>query len=233
MSEGRKGNMDLQNPLYKKQGIHVDIVVFTVDGKDVKTLLVKRSKKPFVGEWIIPGGAVYNNESIDYAAKRELKEKTGLNNLFLEQFYAFGEPKRDPRQRMVSVAYLALINKNKVNIQQKTPKTMDAGWFSIEEIPDLAFDHNKIVLKALEVLKKKLMDTNIAFEIMPAEFTLAELHFLYETILNKQIDRRNFRRKLLSIGLIESTGEKEEGVSNRPGVLYRFKERKFKEIEII
>lgn len=225
--------MDLNNPKYKNQGIHSDVVVFTVEDREVKILLVKRGREPFVGQWILPGGAVYNDESVDAAARRELKEKTGLEDVYLEQFHTFGAPKRDPRMRLVSVSYLALIDKNKVNILQKTPKTLEASWFSLEKLPEMAFDHNDIVQMAVTVLRQKLMDSNIAVEILESKFTLPELQNLYETILGREFDRRNFRRKFLSLGLIEDTGKKEDRSATRPAVLYRFKSRKYKEVEVI
>ncbi|MCL5093991.1 MAG: NUDIX hydrolase [Patescibacteria group bacterium] len=225
--------MDMKNPKYKNQGIHVDMVVFTVDDKKIKTLLVQRGRKPFVGEWILPGGAVYNDESVDFAAERELEEKTGLKDLYLEQLHTFGNPKRDPRKRMVSVAYLALVDKKKVSILQKTSKTLDAKWFDIKKLPDLAFDHKEIVRLAVKSLRKMLIYSNIAYTLLPCQFTLPELQGVYEIILGEKFDRRNFRRKFLNLGLIEATGKREEGMANRPANLYRFKAKKYKAVDIL
>lgn len=225
--------MDLSNPRYKNQGIHVDIAVFTVEDRKVKILLVKRGKEPFVGDWILPGGAVYNDESVNFSAKRELEEKTGLKNLYLEQLHTFGDPKRDPRKRMVSVAYLALIDKKKVSIQKKTQKTLDAQWFDIKDLPKLAFDHKEIIQFAITVLRKILTFSNVVYTLLPPEFTLPELQSVYEIILGKNLDRRNFRRKFLNLGLIKETGRILEGASNRPPKLYSFKSRAYKEIYII
>jgi 8-oxo-dGTP diphosphatase len=225
--------MNLNNPRYQNQGIHTDVVVFTVENREVKILLVKRGKEPFTGQWILPGGAVYNNESVEQAAKRELIEKTGLKDLYLEQFNTFSDPNRDPRLRMISVAYLALIDKNKVSILQKTSKTMDAAWFAIDDLPKLAFDHNKIVKMAVAVLRKRLMDTNIAFAMMEPKFTLPDLQNLYEIILDQKFDRRNFRRKFINLGLIESTGDKKDGASNRPAILYEFQNKRYEEVEVM
>lgn len=225
--------MDVRNPKYKNQGIHVDIAVFTVEEKKVKILLIKRGREPFVGDWILPGGCVYNDESVDYAAERELKEKTGLKNVYLEQFHIFGSPKRDPRKRMVSVAYLALIDKNKVSILQRTPKTLDAKWFDITKLPELAFDHKNIVNLAIKNLRKLLTFSNIVYTLMPNEFSLPELQSVYEIILGEKLDRRNFRRKFITLGLIESTGKQKTDMPNRPANLYQFRSKEYKEINIL
>ncbi len=224
--------MKLNNPKYKDQGIHVDIVVFTVDEGIVKTLLVKRAKSQFIGEWIIPGGAVYNNESLDGAAKRELFEKTGIKDIYLEQYYTFGDPKRDPRKRMVSVSYIALLDSKKISVLTKTKKTTDSGWFDITKIPKLAFDHNQILKLAIKKLKKLITDSNIAYSLFPNQFTLPELQSTYEIILGKKLDRRNFRRKFLTLGIIEQTGKYESGEPNRPAKYYRFINKRFQEIDI-
>ncbi|OIP78462.1 MAG: hypothetical protein AUK17_02160 [Parcubacteria group bacterium CG2_30_44_18] len=208
--------MDLSSPRYKNQGVHVDMVVFTVDERRVKILLVRRAREPFVGQWILPGGAVYDDESVDAAAKRELKEKTGLGNIYLQQFHAFGDPKRDFRKRMVSIAYLALIDRKKVSVLQKTPKTLNARWAEVGKLPSLAFDHGEIVEFAIGELKKKLMNSNIVLNLLPKKFTLPELHNVYEIILGKMIDRRNCRRKFLRLGLIEKTGRQEKDSLRRP-----------------
>ena len=217
---------------YKNQGIHVDIALFTVEDGVVKTLLVKRSNEQFIGDWIIPGGGVYNDESLDTAAKRELLEKTGIKNIFMEQFHAFGDPKRDPRKRMVSVAYFALIDAKKFHLLTKTQKTSDAYWADIRKLPKLGFDHDKILKLAIKSLRNKLLNTNLAYSIMPDEFTLPELQKIYEILLEKKLDRRNFRRKFLGLGLIRSTGETIIGGAYRPANLYKFTSKKYQEIDI-
>lgn len=224
--------MDIKNPLYKNQGIHVDTATFTVEEGAVKVLLVRRKAEPFAGQWILPGGAVYNNESTDQAAAREMKEKTGLEELHLEQFYVFSNPDRDPRMRMISIGYLALINKSKVEVLQQTPKTLDAVWFDINNLPQLAFDHGDILHRALQTLKKIIMKTNFVQVLLPKQFTLVELQKVYEAILGKTMDRRNFRRKFLSLGLIEPTGAQKDAKGHRPALYYRFIEDEYKEIEI-
>lgn len=224
--------MDISNPLYKDQCVYVNVVVFTVEEKNVKALLVKRKVEPFAGEWIIPGGVVYNNESTDFAAIRELKEKTGLEGVHLEQFYAFNEPNRDPRMRMVSIAYLALIDKNRVEILQQTPKTLDAGWFDINSVPNLGFDHNEMLQKAVKQLRKIVSETNLVKNLLPKYFTMPQLQKVYEIILNKEFDRRNFRRKLLNLNLVKKSGGQENAKGHRGADYYRFIDDTHKEIEI-
>lgn len=224
--------MDMSNPLYKNQCIYVNIVTFTVEDKMVKVLLVKRREEPFVGQWIIPGGVVYNNESIDAAAIRELKEKTGLEGVFLQQFYAFGEPYRDPRMRMVSIGHLALIDKNRVEILQQTPDTLDARWYAINDVPKLGFDHNEMLQKAIQNLRNIVTKTNLVKDLLPENFTLPQLQKIYEAILNKNLDRRNFRRKFVNLGLIKPTGNKEFVKGHRPADYYQFVDKEYKEIEI-
>lgn len=228
----KKEEMDINNPKYKKQGIHVEITVFTVDEKSVKILLVKRGKAPFEGDWILPGGAVYNDETINHAAARELKEKTGLSELYLSQFHAFGDPKRDPRMRMVSIGYLALIDKNKVNVLQKTPKTLDAMWFDINDLPKMAFDHRKIADFGIMVLRKKIVETNLVSQLMPKTFTMPELRSVYEALLGKELERRNFRKKFLKMGLVKPIGETKYEGRMRPAELYKFVDTEYKEIDV-
>jgi len=224
--------MEFQNPKYKKQYLHADVVIFTVENKQVKILLIQRGRAPYIGRWTLPGGAIYNNESAEAAAKRELKYKTGLKNIYLEQFHTFSNPKRDFRARLVAVAYLALVDKNKVSLLEKTPKTLGAKWFEINKLPPLAWDHQEMIEMAIAKLRRRLMDSNIICELLPRQFTLPELHSAYEIILGKKLDRRNFRRKFLNLGLMEVTGKKERGSRYRPAIYYHFKSEKPQEIGI-
>lgn len=222
--------MDLSNKKYKNQGIHVDLCILTLDEKKVKVLLIKRAIQPFAGEWTLPGGAVYNDESTDVAAKRELQEKTGIKDIYLEQFYAFSDPKRDPRMRMIAIGYLALIDK--VSVLSKTKKTLDAKWFDINKLPKMAFDHKDILKKGIEKLRQRLQKTNIASCILDNKFTMPELQSIYESVLDKEFDRRNFRKKFLSMGLIEKLNEIQKGSKSRPAIYYKFKNKKYKEVDI-
>lgn len=224
--------MDLSNPRYKNQGLHIDIAIFTVINKEVKVLLVRRANKPNIGQWMLPGGGVYNDESIDFAAARELAAKTGIKNVYLEQVYAFGDPKRDPRLRLASIAYLALVDSERITVFKKTEKILDSRWFKINKIPHLLFDHNEILKHCIDRLRKRMISSNIAVDILSRYFTLPELQQLYETILDKKIDRRNFRKKFLSLDLLKKVN-KIQKTGRRPADLYTFKQQKIQNIEIL
>ena len=215
--------MDINNPLYKNQGIHVVCVLFTVKDGNVKILLAKRSNKPYVDTWMLPSGAAYNNEDCETAMSRELLEKTGISGVYLEQFHVFSNPKRSPLMRMIAVCYIGIIDSDKLKITKKTEKTQDVEWFNLEEVPtELAYDHKEILLEAIEYIKKKIMRTNIVKTLLPEYFTLPELQKVYEAILNKKFDRRNFRKKFLKLNLIEDVGLKGENNGHRPAILYKF-----------
>ncbi|MFA6227596.1 MAG: NUDIX domain-containing protein [Patescibacteria group bacterium] len=224
--------MNLGNSKYQNQYLHADAAVFTVEDRKVKLLLVRRSRKPYIGQWSLPGGGIYRTESAKQAIKRELAYKTGLKNLYLEEFGVFSEPKRDPRGRIISIAFLALLDKNKVSLLQKTPKTMGAKWFDIKKLPPIKWDHKKITNLAIAKLRKRLLESNIACRLLPRYFTLPELHKTYEIILGKQLDRRNFRKKFLKLGLIIKTENKERGSRNRPAAYYKFKTEQHQDISI-
>jgi 8-oxo-dGTP diphosphatase len=217
---------------YKNQGIHVDIALFTVLDGVVKTLLVRRTNEQFIGEWIIPGGCVTNDESVDEAARRELLEKTGIENIYMEQFHAFGAPGRDPRKRMVAIAYLALIDAIKIHLLTKTQKTDKAVWADITDLPELGFDHKDILKSAVDTLRRKLMNSNLAAEVMSKQFTLPELQGVYEIIMGTKLDRRNFRRKFLKMGLIRATGDTIIDGAHRPAKLYTFVSDTYQEVDI-
>lgn len=206
---------------YKKPSITVDIVLFTIINNSFKVLLIKRSCEPFKGVWAIPGGFVKINESLDKAALRELYEETGVKDVYLEQLYTFGNPGRDPRGRVITVAYFALVNADEFQLKAKTDAN-DVKWFSIYKLPKMAFDHKKILNYALKRLRHKLEYTTVAFQLLPKMFTLTQLQTVYEIIFNKKLDKRNFRKKILSLGLIKDTGKITKGVSHRPARLYSF-----------
>jgi len=223
--------MDLSNPKYKNQGIHVDAAIFSVSGGKMKILLVKRANEPEIGKWMLPGGGVYNDESIDAAMRRELREKVGIENLYLEQVYAFGDPKRDPRRRMVSVAYLALTDRDKITVWEKSAKIQGSRWLGLDEVPKLLFDHNDILDKCFARLRQRVIFSNIAANILPKEFTFPELHGLYEAVLGRKLDRRNFRKKILASGLVAKTGKRAD-TGRRPADLYRFRHQEMTEAEM-
>lgn len=215
--------MELSNKLYKNIGVHVITTLFTVDKGDVKILLVKRTNEPYKDYWALPGGAMYNNETLEVAAKRELKEKTGLVNINVELSGVFDDVKRSNLQRMIGISFLGVINAEGIKLQKETLKTSNADFFPINSIPTLAYDHNKIIDKSILILKEKILNSNILKDLLPDEFTLPELQKVYEKLLNKELDRRNFRKKLLNDGIICDV--KKDAIFNgkKPAKLYRFK----------
>lgn len=202
--------------------IAVDIVIFSIIKDQINVLLIERVLTPT--GWAIPGGFVKTNESLDDAAKRELAEETGVSDVYLEQLYTFGNPKRDPRGRVVSVAYFALVESEKVKLKAGSD-AKKAEWYPVEKLPTLAFDHKEIISYAKRRLAWKIEYTNVAYGLLPKYFTLTQLQKVYEAIIGRKLDKRNFRRKFLSTGLIKQTKIKEEG-AHRPAALFEFSERK-------
>lgn len=223
--------METNNPKYKGQGIHVMAAIFTVDHGVTKVLLVERRNEPFYGMWALPGGALYNDESIEDGMSRELLEKTGLTVPNLRLCNVFGRVDRSPCMRMVGVSYLGVIDRFKVQLLTSTLKTSNADWFSIENIPPLAYDHEEILKDALEKLKENIVESDLLETLFPKEFTLPEVQKVYESILGVTYDRRNFRKKMLSLDLIEDTNQTAKFEGKKPAKLYRFKKgRKQKRI---
>lgn len=208
----------------------VDCVVFGLDENDLKVLLVQRGMGPFLGKWALPGGFVQLNESLEDAALRELQEETGVEKVFLEQLYTFGSVERDPRVRVVTVAYYALVNLAGHRIESSTDAAR-AAWFSVEDVPSLAFDHNHIFDIALKRLQAKVRYEPIGFELLPEKFALSQLQHLYELILEKQLDKRNFRKKILSMEVLVDLDEVQEDVAHRAARLYMFDEKKYKQLK--
>jgi len=209
---------------YEHAVIAVDVVIFTVEEGKLKTLLIKMKKSPYEKNWAMPGGLVGGGESVDDAAKRHLQDKTGVKNIFLEQLYTFGEVDRDPFGRVVSVAYFALIPSAGIKLKT-TADYQDVAWFDIKKIPPLAYDHQKILDYAWRRLRAKLGYTNIVCNLLPDEFTLSQLQNAYELILDKKIDKRNFRKKILSLGLVKKIGKKTKD-AHRPAEIFAFNEKK-------
>ena len=215
---------------YPHPALTVDCVVFGYAiGTSLKVLLIKRNLAPYEGMWSLPGGFVNMQESVDAAAIRELSEETGVSDVFLEQLYTFGAPDRDPRERVVSVAYYALINLRKQSLQAATDAS-DAMWFELSDLPTLGFDHQEILDCAIARLRSKIRYEPIGFELLPSTFTLSQLQHLYEQVLERELDKRNFRKKLLKMNLLIDTGEKEVGVSHRAAKLYRFNVQKYQKL---
>lgn len=215
--------MDINNPLYKNQGIHVVCALFTVRDGEVKVLLVQRSNKPYTDKWMLPSGAVYNNEDCETAIKREMVEKTGISDIYVEQFHTFSNPNRSPLMRMIAVGYIGIINSENLKFKKRTEKTQDIEWFNLRDVPEeLAYDHTEILVEAIETIKQKIMRSTIVKSLLPKYFTLPELQKVYEAILGKQFDRRNFRKKFLQLNLIENTGLTQDIKGHRPANLYKF-----------
>jgi 8-oxo-dGTP diphosphatase len=214
---------------HPRPALTVHCVVFGLDDEDLKVLLVERGAEPFAGRWALPGGLVRLSETLDEAARRQLREEAGLSRVFLEQLYTFGDLDRDPRDRVVTIAYYALVNIRDHRVQAATDARR-AAWFSVLAAPTLVCDHPRIVGAALERLRGKVRYQPIGFELLPEKFTLSQLQHLYETILERPLDKRNFRRKLLALGFLEETDEVQQGVAHRAARLYRFNESKYRRL---
>jgi 8-oxo-dGTP diphosphatase len=215
----------------QRLSITVDCVVFGADGEGLKVLLIERGARPQEGAWALPGGFVQENESLDEAARRELREETGTTSVYLEQLYTFGEPRRDPRGRVVTVAYYALVKLSDHRVLRATAGARAAAWVPIGELPRLAFDHRQIFQVALRRLQAKVRYQPIGFTLLPRAFTLSQLQRLYETVLERTLDKRNFRKKILSMDLLVETDRMERDVSHRAARLYRFDQRRYKALE--
>ena len=215
---------------YPRAALTVDCVVFGYDQSELKVLLIQRGLEPFKGKWALPGGFVRVEETIDDAARRELAEETGLENVFLEQLYTFGSVDRDPRERVVSVAHYALVKLSDHKAKAATDAA-EAEWFPISELPMLAFDHADIMATALARLQGKVRYQPVGFELLPPKFTLSELQHLYEAILGTELDKRNFRKKVLSFGLLVALKDKQMIGRHRPAQLFRFDADKYEKLK--
>jgi len=211
---------------FPRAALTVDCVVFGFDEAELKVLLIRRGLAPFKGKWALPGGFVRVEETVDEAARRELAEETGLNKVFLEQLYTFGTVKRDPRERVVSVAYYALVPLAEHPATGATDAS-EAAWFPTRKTPPLAFDHAEILETALQRLRGKVRYEPIGFELLPEKFTLSQLQHLYEAVLEAELDKRNFRKKILSMGLLVPLKEQMRTGAHRPAQLFRFDAKKY------
>lgn len=206
---------------FEKPSVTADIVIFTIDEDKLKVLLVKRNLNPYKGKWALPGGFVRIDESLEDAAKRELEEETGVKNVYLEQLYSFGEPKRDPRGRVITVSYMALVNSDKIKLVASTDVS-DAKWFSVDSISDLAFDHKKILDYSLKRLKWKFEYTLVAFSLLPKKFVISQIQKMYEIVFDKKFDKRNFVKKIISLDILKEEGLNKD-VPYRPPMMYSLK----------
>ncbi len=218
--------MRVGNERYKNQGIHVISAIFTVEGNHIKVLLIKRKNEPYKEKWALVGGALYNNEQLEDGVRREIFEKTGIKDVELYQYGVFDElgKTEDIPMRMVAIAYLGLIDGKKTKIIKENRNTVDVAWFDINKVPDLAFSHNEILNKEIEKLRELILESNILKVLLPKEFTMPQLQSIYEGILNKTFDRRNFRKKILSLNIIDDTNKEISLNGNKPSKLYRFKD---------
>lgn len=214
---------------YPRPAVTVDCVVLGLDADDLKVLLIQRGVDPFKHAWALPGGFVLPEEELDDAARRELREETGIEEVFLEQLYTFGSPERDPRGRVITVAYYALAKLSDFRVKAATDAE-SVGWYPLHQLPPLAFDHADIISRATERLRGKVRYAPIGFELLPPRFSLTQLQRLYEIVLERQLDKRNFRKKILSLGLVIETDELETGVRHRAARLYRFDKKKYERL---
>ena len=207
--------------IFPRPSVTIDCVVFGYDGEQLSVLLLNRRDEPFANQWTLPGGFLHLEETFEEAAQRILKDKTGIENLFLEQLYTFGGLSRDPRGRVLSVAYYALVNPVKYQLMVGQMAN-ELRWFNWKQLPSLGFDHAQIAQLAQARLAAKIQYQPIGFELLNAQFTMSELQALHECILGETLDRRNFHKRMMASGLLRSTGERREGLKSRPAELFEF-----------
>lgn len=202
--------------------VTADVVVFTIREGALQVLLIRRGAAPFKGRWALPGGFLRPDEDLEACARRELEEETGLSGFYLEQLYSFGALRRDPRERVITVAWFALVRSGAVTVRAASDAA-GAAWASVDALPPLAFDHDGIIAMARERLAAKLDYSTLAFQLLPERFTMRELHAVYETVLGRALDRRNFYKKMLATGELLETGESRLEGAHRPAAVYRLK----------
>ncbi|MFN8258327.1 MAG: NUDIX domain-containing protein [Bacteroidales bacterium] len=214
---------------YPRPAVTTDCVIFGFDETDLKVLLIQRGIEPYKGKWAFPGGFLHMDETVEDGAKRELFEETGLKDIFIEQLYTFSDVDRDPRGRVITVAYYALVNLNE-NIPVAGDDAKKAAWFPVSKIPSLAFDHDQLLRMALYRLKGKIRYQPIGFELLPEKFTLPDLQHLYEVILETSLDRRNFRKKIQKMDLLIELEEKQQGVAHKAATYFKFDKKKYEQL---
>jgi len=220
--------MSLYYPLEDRQLLAVDCVIFGFDNRELKLLLIKRNMEPGKGMWSLMGGFPRHDEGLYQAAERVLAQLTGLKNVYLEQLFTYGDVDRDPGERVVSVAYCSLIKIE--DYDKDLVKENNAHWQPVADIPDLVFDHSEMVDKALRRLRRRARIQPIGFELLPEKFTMPQLQSLYEAIYQKELDKRNFCKKILSMGLLDKLDEKDKSSSKKGAFLYRFNPEKYQEL---
>lgn len=222
-AEGEIRSREIYDPnRFERPSVTVDVVILTMRKRRLEALLIKRKRWPFEGLWAIPGGFVNPDESLEDAARRELEEETDVRDVYLEQLYTFGDPHRDPRTRVITVVYYALIRAETLKVAAGDDAA-EAAWFPVYHLPSLAFDHSNIMAYTMQRLRGKLEYTTIGFQLLAPEFTLSELQEVYEAILDRPLDKRNFRKKVLTTGILEPTSHTRKSGQHRPAALYRFR----------
>lgn len=207
------------------------INIYTVEKGELKILLERKKTEPYKGYWILPGNEIIEEETLEENIKTILEEKIGTSNIYIEQHHTYSEINRKPDERVIATSFIGIVDSKTLEIKKENIKENDLQWFSIDEIPKMAYDHKEIQKGSQELLKTKIINTNILKNLFPSDFSLPELQSIYEKIMNIELDRRNFRKKFITLGLIEDTGYKSEGGSGRPAKLYKFKEN-IKEINL-
>lgn len=214
---------------YPRPAVTTDCVIFGFDEGELKVLLIERGIEPYLGKWALPGGFIDMDEDAESCARRKLVQETGLENIYMEQLYTFSDVDRDPRYRVISIAYYALVKLSDYHAQAGTDTT-NIQWFSISDVPELAFDHARILELAKDRLKGKIKYQPIGFELLPEKFTMPDLHDLYETVLQTELDDRNFRKKILGYNLLIDLKELQRGARNRAPKLYSFDKGRYEEL---
>lgn len=214
--------MDVFNPLYKNQGIHVIASLFTVEKGDVKLLLIK-NKNQLENNYTLVGGALYNNETLTEGMSREIYEKVKIKNVRLYQSGIYSNINRSTVKRMIAISYIGVVDSTKINLVNEMLKDTNAKWVSVTQIPKLAYDHKEILKDAILSLRERILTTSLIQDLFPEGFTIPELQNVFELIFNKKFDRRNFRKKILSLDLIIDTKETVKYKGNKPAKLYKFK----------
>ncbi|MCG2693714.1 NUDIX hydrolase [Candidatus Parcubacteria bacterium] len=227
----KSNKISQKHPSRQNIKVAVDNCIFTVINDELHVLLIQMKKKPFTGKWALPGGLIGDKETSHNAALRILNEQTAVSDVYLEQLFTFGRPDRDPFGRVVSIAYFALIPNRGINLRTIS-KYADVKWHKFKNLPKLAYDHDEITAYAKTRLEWKIGYTNIVWALLPEAFAFSELQKIYEAILGKKIDKRNFRKKILSLHLLKQAGKKKRG-AHRPATLYTFKSKQMKMVEIL
>lgn len=214
---------------HSKTSVSVDNVIFGFDNESLKILLIRRATEPFPGTWALPGDYVNTDEDLEYAALRILKSMTGLENVYLQQVHTFGAINRHPDGRVITVAYYSLINIASSDLSEGDYKVQEVSWVDVDKIDSMPFDHLEIMNTCIAKLKRHVRYQPIGFELLPPKFTLTQLQKLYEAILDKKLDKRNFRKKIMSLKVLTPLKEIETKVSHRPAQLYKFDPLKYEE----